>query len=166
MFSTSRVIALIGPAYILFFFCYIQCHKIQYIPHIPPRVSEAQLPWVLVRQHHLHNSWIYTGTVQLLLWGDGSPHLNIHYTTMVITVPLAWSHLNNGMSFDELPHLTINFCSLCKKINNFTICNGTFLSNSFLAIVQWLTLSNAFSCIKKAHVYSCVLIKKKIYCLL
>ena len=45
---------------------------------------------------------------------------------------------------NELPRRTINSCSLYLKINNFTICNGTFLSNSFFASVQWLTLSNAF----------------------
>ena len=32
---------------------------------------------------------------------------------------------------NELPHRTINSCSLYQTINNFTICNGTFLSNSF-----------------------------------
>ena len=71
-----------------------------------------------------------------------------------------WNVIDN-----ELAHHTINSSSLYQKINNFTICNGTFLSNSFFARVQWLTIKCLF-CIMKAHVYRCVLIMVKIYSLL
>ena len=56
---------------------------------------------------------------------------------------------------NELPHRDINSCSLYLKINNFTICNGTFLSNNFFAGVQWFTLSNTFFGSRK-HKYTCV----------
>ena len=35
---------------------------------------------------------------------------------------------------NELPHSTINSCSLYQKINNFTIRNATSLSNSSLLV--------------------------------
>ena len=62
-----------------------------------------KLPWVQVTPYHQHNSMNLPrhpphSTLHLLLGGDGLGRLYIHYTTMVTTVPLAWSHLNNGMS--------------------------------------------------------------------
>ena len=55
---------------------------------IPPTVSEEQLPWVQVIPYHLHDSvnlprHLPHSTLHLLLGGDGSGHLYIHYTTMV-----------------------------------------------------------------------------------
>ena len=70
---------------------------------IPPRVSEEQLPWVQETPYHPHNSvnlpsHLIHGTQHRLFGGDSLGHLYIHYTSMGITVPLACSHLNNGMS--------------------------------------------------------------------
>ena len=39
---TDPVIALVGPAYILFSLCCIQCHEVQHMRDIPPTVSEEQ----------------------------------------------------------------------------------------------------------------------------
>ena len=60
---------------------------------IPTRVSEGQLPWMQVTPYHPHNSLnlprdLLHSTLHLLLGGDGLGHLYIHYTTMLITVPL------------------------------------------------------------------------------
>ena len=52
------MIALVGPAYILFLLCCIQCHEVKHMRDIPPIVSEEQLG-----------------------------HLYIHYTAMATTVP-------------------------------------------------------------------------------
>ena len=95
--------SLVGPAYILFSLCCIQCHEVQNMCDIPPTVSEELLPWVQVTPYHPHNSvnlprHLSHSTLHLLLGGDGSDHLYIRYTTMVTTVPLAWSHLSNEMS--------------------------------------------------------------------
>ena len=59
----------------------------------PPRVSEEQLPWGQVTPYHPHNSvnlprHLLHSTLHLLLGGDGLGHMNIHYTTKGITVPL------------------------------------------------------------------------------
>ena len=93
----------ISIQYILFSLCCIQCHEAQRKCDIPPTVSEEQLLWVQVTPYHPYNSvnlprHLPHSTLHLLLGGDGSVHLYIHYTTMVTTVPLAWSHLINGMS--------------------------------------------------------------------
>ena len=127
---------------------------------IPPRVAEEQLPWVQVTPYHPHNSvnlprHLPHITLHLLLWGDGLSHLYIihciHCTVMVTTVPLVRFHWTSNAIDNELHHRTINACSLYHKINNFTICEGTFLPNSFFASVndlfyqmlfvhQWSTL--------------------------
>ena len=72
---------------------------------IPPTVSEEQLPLVQVSPYHPHNSvkvnlprHLPHSTLHLLLGGDGSGHLYIHCKTVVTTVPIACSHLTNGMS--------------------------------------------------------------------
>ena len=38
------------------FLCCIQCHEVQPMRDMPPRVSEQQLPWAQVTPYHLHNS--------------------------------------------------------------------------------------------------------------
>ena len=60
---------------------------------IPPKVSEELLPFAQVTPHHPHNSLnlpmhLLHSTLLLLLGGDGLGHLYIHYTTVVITVPI------------------------------------------------------------------------------
>ena len=50
------MIALVGPAYILFSLCCIKYHEVQHMRDIPPRVSEEHLPWVQVTPYHPHNS--------------------------------------------------------------------------------------------------------------
>ena len=94
MLSTNPVIALAGPAYIVFSLNCTQCHGIQHMRDIPARVSEEQLPWVQVAPYHLHNSvnlprHLLHSTLHLLFGGDGLGHLYIHYTTMGTIVPLA-----------------------------------------------------------------------------
>ena len=70
---------------------------------IPPIASEGRLQRVQVTKYHLHNSVKLLrhhlhSTLHLLLGGDVLGYMYIHYTVMVKTVPLARSHLNNGMS--------------------------------------------------------------------
>ena len=69
----------------------------------PESVWSAVTVGASITPYHLHNSvnlprHLLHSTLHLLLGGDGLGHLYIHYTTVVITVPLAWSNLNNGMS--------------------------------------------------------------------
>ena len=84
-------------------FCCVQCHEVQNMRNLLPRVSEELLQWVQVTPYHPHNSvnlprHLLHSTLYMLLGGDGLGHLYIHYTTKGISVPLAGSHLNNGMS--------------------------------------------------------------------
>ena len=100
--GTDPVIALVGPAYIRFSLCCIQCHEVQHMRDIPPRVSEEQLSWVQETPYP-HNSvnlpmHLLHGTLHLLLGGDGLCNLYVHYTAMVTTVPFARFHLNNEIS--------------------------------------------------------------------
>ena len=85
------MIALVGPAYILFSLCCIQCDEVQYMRDIPPRVSEEQLPWVQVTPYHPHYSEnlprpILHSTLHLLLGCDVLGHL--YNISMGIIVPV------------------------------------------------------------------------------
>ena len=143
MLRTDPVIASAGPAYILFSKCCIQCHEVQQMSDIPPRVSEELLPLVQVTPYHPHNSvnlprHLLHSTLHLLLGGDGLGHLFIYtlYNKGDDYPPCLIPFEQRNVIDNVLPHRTINSCSLYQKINNFTIRNGTFLSNSFFARVQ------------------------------
>ena len=142
MLRTDPVNVLAGPAYILFSLCCIQCHQVQHMSDIPPRVSEEELPWVNVTPYHPNNSvnlprHLLHSTLHLLLGGDGLGHLYLHYKTIGDNCPpCRMPFAQRNVIDNELPHRTINCCSLYQNINNFTICNGTFLSNSFFASIQ------------------------------
>ena len=82
-------------------------------------VSEEQSPYVQVTPYHPHNSvnlprHLLHSTLHLLLGGDGLGHLYIHYTTMVIPF-----EQRNVIDY-ELPHRTINSCSLYHDNDNTT----------------------------------------------
>ena len=108
LLSTDPLIALVGPANILFTLCckhtvYNVMRSSVFATYLQECLKRSYVPFVLVRPYHLHNSvnlprHLLHSTLHLFLIGDGLGHLYIHYTTMVITVPLAWSHLNNGIS--------------------------------------------------------------------
>ena len=133
--------SLVGPAYILFSLCCIQCLEVQNMRDIPPTVSKEQLPWVQVTPYHPHSS------VKLL---RHLPHSTQHHAWrwwFRLSVYTLYNNDNNcrpclipfeqrNVIDNEIPHRTINSSSLYQKLNNFTICNGTFLSNSFFLLVS------------------------------
>ena len=100
----------------------------------------------------------YLSIKELILF---SCFLNQPTITNLNTCLLPFEHRN--LMDDVLPPSYHLLCSLWQEVDNFTICNATFLSKSFFVSVQWITLSNTIFCIKEAHTYTCVLIIVKIH---
>ena len=149
------MIGLVGPAYILFSLCCIQCHEVQHMLGIPPTVSEEQLPLVQVTPYHPHNSvnlprHLPDSTLHLLLGGDGSGHLYIHYTTMVTTGPWQIPFEQRNVIDHELPHCTINSCSSHARVLGKTLVNKFHFSYRhtqwyFLFLTVQLQMHNVYS---------------------
>ena len=123
-----------------------------YVRHTSNSVWRAVTVWVQVTPYYLHDS------VNL---PRHFPHstcclevtVQVNFIYIIQQWPCVIPFEQRNVIDNELPHLTINSCSPYQKINNFTICNGTFLSNSFFASVQWLTLSDAVFASRK-HMYT------------
>ena len=83
---------------------------------IPPRVSEAQLPWVQVSAYHPHNSvistpvawrwWFRASVYTLYNNGDNCPICLIQFEQ--------WNVIDT-----KLPHRTTNSCSRIPKDKQF-----------------------------------------------
>ena len=108
---------------------------------IPPSVSEEQLPMVQVTPYIIRiTQWIYQSPptehptpVAWRWWLRSSVYTYIIQQWWQL--PLDSFHLNNRMSLIVSYPIVPHSCSLYQKITNFTICHGTFLSNSFISSV-------------------------------
>ena len=164
------MIALAGPAYILFSLCCIQCHEVQ--RDIPSRVSEELLRWVQVTPYHPHNS---VNLPRHLL------HTTLYTPTYhpIYTRSFAYTLYNKRdncasclIQFEqrvafgnEIPHHTTLLLSIPKDKQFYNM--QWYLSvQQFLLLGPMINSIKCLFCIKKADVFRCVLITVKIHSLL
>ena len=116
------LIAMVGPAYILFTLCCIQCNEVQHMRDIPPTVPEEQLS-VQVIPYHLHNSvnlprHLLHSTLHMLLWCDGSGHLHSNLdNSLPCLIPFEQRNvIDNGG--DGMPWVGTSCEGFCNRVRN------------------------------------------------